>query len=164
MSKIILILENGERSSIASYNEAVSFAEIQKLTLKKINSVNDIDVYKLVDTDKLRFQEAKRLKQQRENYKKNKIKEVRFSLSIQENDKLVKLRHVLSFLESGNKVKLALRLKGREISAQNFLRAKTQLDNIINSISNVTQKQVTLSSYSENNNELCIFVQLNNHK
>lgn len=72
-------------------------------------------VCKIMDYNKFRFEQEKRAKENRKNQKVVNIKEIRISLSIDQHDLETKTNHVIKFLKSGNKVKVSIRFKGREI-------------------------------------------------
>lgn len=75
-------------------------------------------VCKIMDYGKYRYEQSKREKEARKNQKIIHIKEVRLSPSIEENDVQTKLKNVLKFLKNGDKVKLSIRFRGREITHQ----------------------------------------------
>ncbi len=72
-------------------------------------------VCKIMDYGKYRFEQAKRDKEQRKNQKTIEIKEIRLGLSIDVHDFETKGKHAMRFLESGNKVKVSIRFRGREL-------------------------------------------------
>lgn len=72
-------------------------------------------VCKIMDYGKYRFEQAKRDKEQRKNQKTIEIKEIRLGLSIDIHDFETKGKHAMRFLESGNKVKVSIRFRGREL-------------------------------------------------
>lgn len=73
-------------------------------------------VCRIMDFGKYRFEQSKKEKEARKKQKVINMKEVRFSATIEEHDFSTKLRHVVSFLEKGDKVKCTLRFKGRQIT------------------------------------------------
>ena len=72
-------------------------------------------VCKIMDYGKYRFEQAKRDKEQRKNQKTIEIKEIRLGISIDVHDFETKGKHAMRFLESGNKVKVSIRFRGREL-------------------------------------------------
>ena len=72
-------------------------------------------VCKIMDYGKYRFEQAKRDKEQRKNQKTIEIKEIRLGLSIDVHDFETKGKHAMRFLESGNKLKVSIRFRGREL-------------------------------------------------
>lgn len=73
-------------------------------------------VCRIMDYGKFKFEQGKKEKEARKKQKVITVKEVRFSPTIEEHDFNTKLRHVISFLEKGDKVKCSLRFKGRQIT------------------------------------------------
>lgn len=73
-------------------------------------------VCKIMDFGKFRFEQAKREKEARKNQKTVEIKEIRLSLNIDTHDFNTKVKHAQKFLEAGNKVKITIRFRGREMA------------------------------------------------
>ncbi|TCS96708.1 translation initiation factor 3 (bIF-3) [Hazenella coriacea] len=77
-------------------------------------------VCRIMDYGKYRYEQSKREKESRKNQKVIQVKEVRLSPSIEENDIKTKLKNVQKFLDKGDKVKLSIRFRGREITHQDL--------------------------------------------
>jgi len=73
-------------------------------------------VCKLIDYDKHRFEQAKREREMRKNQKVVSIKEVQLSATIEENDVAIKAKNAVKFLQGGDKVKVSIRFRGRQIA------------------------------------------------
>ena len=97
-----------------SSREALSIAEEQNLDLVLISPTATPPVCKIIDYGKFKFEQAKRLKEQRKAQKTVDIKEVQLSMTIDTHDVEVKARHAKRFLESGDKVKVSIRMRGRQ--------------------------------------------------
>ncbi len=107
--------------------QALALAEQQELDLVKIAPGSVPPVCKLMDYDKHRFEQAKREKELRRNQKTIELKEVQLSATIEENDIAIKARNALRFLKDGNKVKVSIRFRGRQI-AHSDIGAKVMQD------------------------------------
>lgn len=116
--EVRLIGEDGEQLGIKPLREALSMAQESNLDLVNIAPQAKPPVCKIMDYGKFRYEQSKREKEARKNQKIVQIKEVRLSPSIEENDVQTKLRNVVKFLNQGDKVKLSIRFRGREITHQ----------------------------------------------
>ena len=99
-----------------SSQEALRLAEERNLDLVKISPNAVPPVCKLMDYGKYRFEQTKREKEARKNQRVVEIKEIRMSPSIDVNDFNVKLRNAQKFLADGNRVKVSVRFRGREMA------------------------------------------------
>ncbi len=95
---------------------ALQLAEDARLDLVKIVPKAQPPVCKLLDYDKHRFEQAKREKEMRKNHKTITLKEVQLSATIEENDIQVKAKNAVKFLKAGDKVKVTIRFRGRQIT------------------------------------------------
>ena len=115
-----LIGEEGEQLGIMSGAAAVQIAIEKDLDLVKIAPGSNPPVCKIMDYGKYRFEQSKREKEARKNQRVIEIKEIRMSPSIGENDFLVKLRNGQKFLADGDRVKVTVRFRGREMAHTNI--------------------------------------------
>ena len=115
-AKVRVISDKGEQLDIMSSKEALQIAVEKGLDLVKISPNADPPVCKLMDYGKYKFEMAKREKENRKNQKTVNTKEVQLSPSIDTNDFNTKCNHAVRFLKSGDKVKVSVRFRGREIS------------------------------------------------
>ena len=115
-SEIRLIGSTGEQLGIMSAAQAQRIADEQGLDLVKISPQATPPVCKLMDYGKYKFEQTKREKEARKNQHVVEIKEVRMSPSIDVNDFNVKLRNAQKFLAEGNRVKVTVRFRGREMA------------------------------------------------
>lgn len=99
-----------------SSKEALSIAEKANLDLVKISPNANPPVCKVMDYGKFRFEQAKREKEAKKNQKIVEIKEIRLSLNIDTGDFNTKANHANRFLSDGNKVKVSIRFRGREMA------------------------------------------------
>lgn len=114
--EVRLVGETGEQLGIMSAAEALQKAEEAELDLVKISPTAVPPVCKLMDYGKFRFEQAKRDKEARKNQHVVEIKEVRMSPGIDVADFNVKLRNAQKFLAEGNRVKVTVRFRGREMA------------------------------------------------
>jgi len=118
--EVRLISESGEQLGIMSSQDALRLAEEQNLDLVKISPNAVPPVCKLMDYGKFRFEQTKREKEARKNQRVVEIKEIRMSPSIDVNDFNVKLRNAQKFLSEGNRCKVTVRFRGREMAHTNI--------------------------------------------
>lgn len=121
--EVRLISESGEQLGIMSSQEALRLAEERELDLVKISPNAVPPVCKLMDYGKYRFEQTKREKEARKNQRVVEIKEIRMSPSIDVNDFNVKLRNAQKFLAEGNRCKVTVRFRGREMAHTNIGRS-----------------------------------------
>ena len=114
--EIRVIGDDGEQLGIMSAEAALNRAEEKELDLVKISPMAKPPVCKLMDYGKFRFEQAKREKEARKNQHVVEIKEIRLSPGIDVNDLNVKVNHAKRFLKAGNKVKVSVRFRGREVT------------------------------------------------
>ena len=114
--EVRLIGENGEQLGIMSARDAYKLAQEAELDLVKIAPTAKPPVCKIMDYGKYKFELNKREKENRKNQKVINIKEVQLSPSIDTNDFNTKCNHAIKFLKKGDKVKVIVRFRGREVS------------------------------------------------
>ena len=110
-----MIDSEGGQLGIMSSAKALEIAESKNLDLVKIAPQAQPPVCKIMDYGKYRFEQAKREKEARKNQHIVDIKEVRLSLNIDTHDFNTKLNHTQKFIKSGDKVKVSIRFRGREM-------------------------------------------------
>jgi translation initiation factor IF-3 len=114
--EIRVISDDGEQLGIMSAAEALKIAESRNLDLVKIAPMAKPPVCKVMDYGKFRFEKAKKEKEAKKNQKTIEIKEIRLSLNIDTHDFDTKINHARKFIGSGNKVKVSIRFRGREMA------------------------------------------------
>ena len=114
--EIRLIGPDGEQLGIMSAKEALKISAEKDLDLVKIAPQAVPPVCRIMDYGKYRFEQTKREKEAKKNQKVIDVKEIRLSLNIDTNDFNTKVNHAVKFLKAGNKVKVALRFRGREMA------------------------------------------------
>ena len=114
--EVRLIGEDGAQLGIMTINRALELAEEAGLDLVKIVPTAQPPVCKLIDYDKHRYEQSKREKELRKNQKTIEVKEVQLSATIADNDIAIKAKNAIKFLQDGNKVKVSIRFRGRQIT------------------------------------------------
>lgn len=120
--EVRLIGENGEQLGIVSAKEAQRLAREAELDLVKVAPMAKPPVCKIIDYGKYRYEQARKEKEARKKQKVIEIKEVRLSPNIDSNDLNTKVSAARKFIQKGNKVKVTLRFRGREMSHMNSSR------------------------------------------
>ncbi|MBR7186412.1 MAG: translation initiation factor IF-3 [Clostridia bacterium] len=118
--EIRVIASNGDMLGIMSAREALRIAEDEGLDLVKISPNAIPPVCKIMDYGKFKFEQAKKEKENRKNQKVVELKEVQLSMTIDVGDINVKAKQATKFLEQGNKVKVTIRLRGRQMAHANL--------------------------------------------
>ena len=114
--EVRLIGADGEQLGVVENSVAQAMAEEKNLDLVKIAPQATPPVCKIMDYGKHKFELAKREKENRKNQKVVAIKEVRLTPNIEDHDFNTKLNQAIKFLKSGDKVKVSVRFRGREIT------------------------------------------------
>ena len=118
--EVRLIGQDGEQLGIMSAREAQILADEAGLDLVKIAPQAKPPVCKIMDYGKYRFEQSKREKEARKNQHVIEVKEIRMSPSIGENDFNTKLKNAQKFLRDGDRVKVTVRFRGREMAHTNI--------------------------------------------
>ena len=116
MPEIRLIGDNGEQLGIMPPAEAMKIAESKEKDLVMIAAGGKPPVCKIMDYGKYRFEQSKREKEAKKKQRVIEIKEIRMSPSIGDNDFNTKLRAGQKFLAEGNRLKVTIRFRGREMA------------------------------------------------
>ncbi len=132
---------NGEQLGIVSLKEALQKAEDADLDLVEIAPQAKPPVCRIMDYGKFLFEEGKKKAEARKKQKQIQVKEVKFRPGTEEGDYQVKLRNLIRFLESGNKTKVSLRFRGREMAHQDLgLKLLERVAADLDEISSVEQR------------------------
>ena len=114
--EVRLIGEDGEQLGIMSAREALKIAQEAELDLVKIAPAAKPPVCKIIDYGKFRYEQSRKEKEAKKKQKTVEIKEVRLSPNIDTNDLNTKVNNARKFISKGNKVKITLRFRGREMA------------------------------------------------
>ena len=116
--KVRVIDENGENLGVMFTNEAIEQANEIGLNLVEVSPNADPPVCKFLDVGKHRYEAQKKANAARKTQKTQQIKEIKMRPNIDDHDYDVKMRSVKKFIEDGDKVKMTLRFRGREMAHQ----------------------------------------------
>ena len=114
--EVRLIDSEGNQLGVMPTKQALEMAEEAGLDLVKIVANAQPPVCKLMDYDKHRYEQSKRERELRKNQRIVTLKEVQLSATIEENDVQTKFKNAVKFLEDGDKVKVSIRFRGRQIA------------------------------------------------
>ncbi|WP_082768823.1 translation initiation factor IF-3 [Paraglaciecola hydrolytica] len=137
VKEVRLVGKDGEQIGVVSISEAIQTAEQSSLDLVEISPNAEPPVCKVMDYGKFLFEKSKSLKEQKKKQKQIQVKEIKFRPGTDEGDYQVKLRNLRRFLEAGDKAKVTIRFRGREMAHQEIgidqlTRVKTDLADIAN--------------------------------
>ncbi len=140
-SEVRVIDSNGQQLGIMSTSKALSLAEGEGLDLVCMNANSNPPVCKIFDYGKYKFDSIKREKEARKNQKVTELKEIQLSMTIDTHDLEVKAKHGKRFLEDGNKVKVVLRMRGRQQAyAQNAVNVVKNFYSMLESLGTVDKE------------------------
>jgi translation initiation factor IF-3 len=121
--EVRLISADGEQAGVVSTEQARELARDTGLDLVEVSPMARPPVCKILDYGKFKFEQEKRIKESKRKQKLGKLKEVRMQPKIETHDLQFKARQVRQFLEEGNKVKVTIRFRGRELAHTEIGRA-----------------------------------------
>lgn len=114
--EVQLISDNGEKLGTLAINKALEIAEEKKLDLVLVAPNSVPPVCKIMDYGKYKFEQSKREKEAKKKQKVQETKEIRITPNIEEHDFNFKAKNIRKFIEDGNKVKITVRFRGREVN------------------------------------------------
>jgi translation initiation factor IF-3 len=115
-----LVAEDGEQLGIVATRDALKMAEERDVDLVEIAPTAQPPVCKLMDYGKFKYREQKKAHEAKLKQKQIQVKEIKFRPGTDEGDYQIKLRNLIRFLEEGDKTKITLRFRGREMAHQEF--------------------------------------------
>ena len=118
--RVLLIDEHGEKQGVMPTASALEAAEEAGLDLVEVSPNSDPPVCKILDYGKFKYEQQKKRNEAKKKQKVIEIKEIKVRPNIDENDYQVKMRAMKSFIEEGDKVKVTLRFRGREMAHQDI--------------------------------------------
>lgn len=113
-----LIGPEGEQLNVVSLREAIALAEEHDVDLVEISPNAKPPVCKVMDFGKFKYEQSKKRDEARKKQKQVQVKEVKFRPATDSGDYAIKMRNITRFLEDGDKVKVTLRFRGREMAHQ----------------------------------------------
>ena len=114
--EVQLIGDEGEKLGVVSLKEGLEIAEEKKLDLVLVAPKSKPPVFKIMNYGKYKFEQAKKEKEAKKKQKTVEVKEIRITPNIEEHDFGFKAKNARKFIEDGNKVKITVRFKGREVN------------------------------------------------
>ncbi len=114
--RVRLVGAEGEQVGVVSINEALQLAYDANMDLVEISPNAEPPVCKIMDFGKFQFEQNKKLQAAKKKQKQIQIKEIKFRPGTEEGDYQVKLRSLIKFLNEGDKTKITVRFKGRELT------------------------------------------------
>lgn len=126
MPRVRVIDANGEQAGILTRQQALAMAEEAGLDLVEIQPNADPPVCRIMDFGKFKFEQQKKANAAKKKQKQVEIKEVKFRPTTDEGDYQIKLRNMRRFIAEGDKVKVTIRFRGREMSHTELGIEKTQ--------------------------------------
>lgn len=135
-----LIDAEGEQAGIVAIRAALELAEESGLDLVEIAPLAKPPVCRVMDFGKFKYQTAKKAHEAKLKQKQVQVKEVKLRPRTDENDYQIKMRNLRRFLEDGDKVKVTLRFRGREMAHQEFgMRQLERIKGDLDGLANVEQ-------------------------
>ena len=133
--RVRLVDERGEMIGVVTRNEALQRATEAGLDLVEVAANADPPVVKILDYGKFKYEEQKRKNEARKKQKVIEVKEIKLRPGIDDHDYEVKMRSMVKFIEEGDKVKVTMRFRGRELAHQELgmnvlMRVKDDLDEV----------------------------------
>lgn len=151
---IMLIGVDGIKYENLSVQEALEIANNAELDLVLVSPNANPPVCKLMDYGKYKFEQTKKLKEQKKNQKQINVKEIQLSLGIDTHDFETKVRNARKFLSSGDKVNVVMRLRGRENSMEG--RAIEKMQQFFDSCSDLGSLSKPITK--QNNNVMMVIL------
>ena len=133
--EVQLISDNGEKLGMLPIARALEIAEEKKLDLVLVSPNAQVPVCKIMNYGKYKFEQAKKEKEAKKKQKTFEVKEITITPNIEQHDFEFKVKNARKFIEDGNKVKITVRFRGREL---NYVKlGEDNLNNFIESLSDI---------------------------
>ena len=137
--EVQLIDEQGEKKGIVKFNDALDLAYEKKLDLVLVAPNAQPPVCKIMNYGKYKFEQAKREKEAKKKQKVLEVKEIRITPNIEQHDFEFKVKNARKFIEDGNKVKITVKFRGREL---NYIKlGEDNLNKFIDSLSDIASPE-----------------------
>ena len=130
--RILVVDEDGEQLGVLETSEALAIAEEKGLDLVEVAPTARPPVCRIMDYGKFKYEQSKKARKARQSSHTVKVKTVQFRPKTDDHDYEFKKKHIVSFLEAGNKVKVVMRFRGREFSHIDL--ALVFLDNLVDEV------------------------------
>jgi translation initiation factor IF-3 len=120
VEEVRLVDSEGEMVGVVNIKKALEMAKAAGLDLVEVSPNAEPPVCKILDYGKYKYEQQKKANEARKKQRTVEVKEVKMSPRIEKNDYDVKIRNAVRFLENGDKVKVTMRFRGREMAHQNI--------------------------------------------
>ena len=142
--KVRLISRTGEQLGVVELKEALAKAKEQELDLVQMNKDSDTPVCKMMDYGKHLFDQKKQKAASKKKTKKTQLKEIKFRPGTDANDYQIKMRNIIKFLNDGDKTKITMRFRGRELAHKEIgLNLLKRVESDLVDIANVEQEPIS---------------------
>ena len=142
--KVRLISQTGEQLGVVELKEALAKAKDQELDLVQMNKDSDTPVCKMMDYGKHLFDQKKQKAASKKKTKKTQLKEIKFRPGTDENDYQIKMRNIIKFLNDGDKTKITMRFRGRELAHKEIgLNLLKRVESDLVDMANVEQEPIS---------------------
>ena len=142
--KVRLISQTGAQLGVVELKEALAKAKDQELDLVQMNKDSDTPVCKMMDYGKHLFDQKKQKAASKKKTKKTQLKEIKFRPGTDENDYQIKMRNIIKFLNDGDKTKITMRFRGRELAHKEIgLNLLKRVESDLVDIANVEQEPIS---------------------
>ena len=142
--KVRLISQTGEQLGVVELKEALAKAKDQELDLVQMNKDSATPVCKMMDYGKHLFDQKKQKAASKKKTKKTQLKEIKFRPGTDENDYQIKMRNIIKFLNDGDKTKITMRFRGRELAHKEIgLNLLKRVESDLVDIANVEQEPIS---------------------
>ena len=142
--KVRLISQTGEQLGVVELKEALAKAKDQELDLVQMNKDSDTPVCKMMDYGKHLFDQKKQKAASKKKTKTTQLKEIKFRPGTDENDYQIKMRNIIKFLNDGDKTKITMRFRGRELAHKEIgLNLLKRVESDLVDIANVEQEPIS---------------------
>lgn len=142
--KVRLISQTGEQLGVVELKEALAKAKEQELDLVQMNKDSGTPVCKMMDYGKHLFDQKKQKAASKKKTKKTQLKEIKFRPGTDENDYQIKMRNIIKFLNDGDKTKITMRFRGRELAHKEIgLNLLKRVESDLVDIANVEQEPIS---------------------
>ena len=137
--EVQVIDENGEKKGVMKFNEALNLAFDKKLDLVLVAPNAEPPVCKIMNYSKYKLEQAKKEKEDKKKKKTFELKEIRITPNIEQHDFEFKAKNARKFIEDGNKVKITVRFRGREL---NYVKlGEANLNKFIEALSDIASPE-----------------------
>jgi translation initiation factor IF-3 len=138
--EVRLIADSGEMLGVVSLREAIARADDAGLDLVEVSPTAQPPVCKILDYGKFKYEAQKKANAARKKQRVIEVKEIKMRPSIDDNDYHIKMRKIFSFLEEGDKVKVTMRFRGRELAHQDLaMRVLTRVRDEVGELAKIEQ-------------------------